>query len=51
MKDYDDEIDFARCYNRKCKHFRGIGGANETEETEVNVCAAFPEGIRQYKPT
>ena len=35
----------SRCWERGCKHFNGISQPDGTEESEVNVCAAFPDGI------
>lgn len=34
-----------RCSERRCKHLIGVKQANGTEETEVPVCKAFPDGI------
>jgi hypothetical protein len=34
-----------KCYTRKCKYFIGVKQDNEEEETERNVCKAFPDGI------
>ena len=34
-----------KCYERKCKYYFGIIQPDGTEETEVNNCKAFPDGI------
>lgn len=34
-----------RCYSRKCIHFQGMKQPDGTEETEVVICSAFPDGI------
>jgi len=34
-----------KCFSRKCRHYRGVLWLGDEESTEVNVCAAFPEGI------
>ncbi len=34
-----------RCYQRKCKNFIGPVWMGGGEETENNICKAFPEGI------
>ena len=34
-----------RCYDRNCKHFKGILQPDGTERTEVPYCEAFPRGI------
>ena len=34
-----------RCYDRKCKHLIGVKQDDGDEETERNVCEAFPDGI------
>jgi hypothetical protein len=33
------------CYTRKCKHYQGVWQPDGTEESETNICEAFPEGI------
>lgn len=33
------------CSIRMCKHLLGIKQDDEQEETERNICAAFPDGI------
>lgn len=33
------------CWERGCKHFEGAHQPDGTEESEVVVCKAFPEGI------
>ena len=38
-------IDEPRCFGRKCKHFQGVSQPDGTELSEVNVCAAYPDGI------
>lgn len=38
------------CWTRGCKHYTGIKQDNEEEETERNVCKAFPDGIPEKKP-
>lgn len=35
----------AKCYSRHCKYYKGIIQPDGTEMTEVNYCAAFPDGI------
>lgn len=39
------EIPTPRCWERGCKHFIGVDQPDGTEETERNICAAFPAGI------
>lgn len=34
-----------KCWSRNCTHFIGVRQPDGTEETEVNVCKAFPDGI------
>lgn len=34
-----------RCYDRNCAHFTGVRQDDGLEETERNVCRAFPDGI------
>jgi hypothetical protein len=34
-----------RCSKRKCAHFIGPHQPDGTEESEVNICRAFPDGI------
>lgn len=34
-----------RCFERQCRHFRGVNQPDETEFTERVVCAAFPDRI------
>jgi hypothetical protein len=34
-----------KCFGRKCKHFLGVIQPDETEESEVVNCEAFPNGI------
>jgi hypothetical protein len=34
-----------KCYTRNCKFFTGVKQDDEDEETERNVCKAFPDGI------
>jgi len=33
------------CFNRKCKHYQGVKQLDENEGSQINVCAAFPDGI------
>ena len=33
------------CSIRNCLHFEGVKWLGDEEETEVNVCKAFPYGI------
>lgn len=33
------------CSKRRCKHLTGVKQASGTEEDEVCVCKAFPDGI------
>lgn len=33
------------CSRGKCKHYRGVVQPDETEQSERDVCAAFPGGI------
>ena len=33
------------CWTRKCKHFQGVGGPDDTEVGEYVYCKAFPDGI------
>ena len=33
------------CWTRQCKYFQGVKVDNEDEETERNICKAFPDGI------
>ena len=35
----------AKCFNRKCIHFRGVKQPNKDEMNEYNYCSAFPQGI------
>lgn len=35
----------SRCERRNCKHLRGWKQPDGTEESEVVVCAAYPNGI------
>ena len=35
------------CLKRECKHYRGIIQPDNTEQSEVNHCPAFPQGIPQ----
>jgi len=34
-----------KCWKRKCKHYLGVIQPDGTEETEMNNCNAFPDGI------
>jgi hypothetical protein len=34
-----------RCFERKCKHLRGILQTDESETDERPYCSAFPKGI------
>jgi len=34
-----------KCYKRKCKFYQGVYQSDGTEETEVVICLAYPEGI------
>ena len=34
-----------KCHIRKCRHYTGIVQPDGTEQTEVNACEAFPDGI------
>lgn len=34
-----------KCHKRGCIHFRGVKQSDGTEQTEVNLCDAFPKGI------
>ena len=36
-----NDIEEPRCYQRKCKHFIGVGG--QDEDDEIVYCTAFPE--------
>ena len=39
-------IEEPNCYTRQCKHLLGVLSPNEgTEEGQVCVCTAFPQGI------
>jgi hypothetical protein len=33
------------CAKRRCRHLRGVEWLGKEEDTEVCVCAAFPDGI------
>lgn len=33
------------CSIRNCKHFIGVSQPDGTEESEIVVCTAFPDGI------
>jgi hypothetical protein len=35
------------CSKRQCKHYQGIIQPDDTEQSEVNYCSAFPNGIPQ----
>lgn len=35
----------SRCYERECKHYKGIIQPDGTEMSEVHSCTAFPPGI------
>ena len=37
----------SKCYSRKCRYYQGILQPDDTEQTEVVYCSAFPEGIPQ----
>ena len=34
-----------RCSKRRCKHYMGVGGPEDTEIGEVPICKAYPKGI------
>lgn len=34
-----------KCYERRCRHYIGVAQPDGTEESEMNVCRAFPRGI------
>ena len=34
-----------KCYTRQCVHYLGVNQSDGTELTEVNICAAYLEGI------
>lgn len=34
-----------KCFTRKCVHYWGVLQEDESEESERNHCAAFPNGI------
>lgn len=34
-----------KCHERKCIHFLGVEQSDGTEQTEVVVCEAYPNGI------
>ena len=38
-------LDTPRCFERNCTHFQGVAQPDGTELTEVNICAAYPDGI------
>lgn len=33
------------CSKKNCKHYQGVIQPDGTEATEVDACAAFPDGI------
>lgn len=35
----------SKCFERRCRHYRGVYQPDGTEETERHVCAAYPEII------
>ena len=35
----------SKCFQRRCKWFKGIKQDNKDERTERYVCQAFPDGI------
>jgi len=38
-------LEAPRCYERKCKHYKGVAQPDGTEISERYVCDAFPNGI------
>lgn len=38
-------LEVPKCYIRKCKYYIGVSQPYNTERVELNICAAFPDGI------